>query len=937
MSSNPVDASPYDPNLRQSQFPRIPSQRESLRIDAIRRKLVEPIERNTSRGAAIIRAPDASLMQTLAHKTAADIKDVENLMQLLPDTELAMQILTSSILSPKDLLNTEIHYSVDGNRFTSELTNAMLNPIRDHFENEHKIIEVLPEWLKDALFRTGSYPTVILPESAIDDAINSGTRVSQESLAKEYDFRTHTLQPMGILGNKSQQDKLGLENLTYGGRSSDYTEQKVDKLNLSIVDNFNLLKLPILTDKIRRDKIHSIYRPRGMVSLESYSKDDQEKYKDNSVYRERRYAYTPVMTIRNAKSSSRPTFGHPLAMHLPSESVIPVHVPGNPNQHVAYFVVTDENGNPITLADQIDFYRQMGANVTNTTGNQSSNITADIRRIHASFFGAGDVKNEEISELERMYGDIVEQEMIGRLKAGVYGSDVEISRDPELYRIMFARACRNKKVQLLFIPEELLVYVAFDYNEYGIGQSLMSKSKMIAGMRAMLLLANTNGAMRNAIGRTDINITLDEHDPDPSKTVEFALHEYFKVNAGAFPLGIGNPQDLLNYLQRASIKVNVEGNERYPGTKFDVADQRSDKNLPDQEFQTSLKKMQLQSFGLSPEVVENSEGPDFATTITHNNLLMAKRIQMYANDTSKFLSKYARTYTLNSETLMTELRTIVKEGWEKLSKEQRSDAAEVTASGTVTKTATTLEEQYLKDKHAYLKTRYTAGGVDAVIMDFLTALKVSLPSPDTAALETQFESIETFEKALDKGLSYYINSTFLTSNSIGELSQYADEIKETLKAYYMRRYMRENNILPELDELTTFNDEDGPAVDLLHINEQHLTAIARSVLKYAQALKAAKDAQEQAVSALGLSGGGMSSTDTGTGDSSLGSSDGFGSDDFGADSTTTDPLDTASDDKDDSAASETSETTETTETSSTTTDADGSESSSEVKTETKSE
>ena len=918
--ANEPPSVPFDKQLRQSEFPRLSTRRELIRLDSIRSKLVAPLGATSFREGRPIRAPDWSVMQTVSDKTAADIKDIEDLMQLLPDTELSMQILVSSILSPKDMCTTEINYSVDGNRFTSELTAALLKPIRDHFDNEHKIIEVLPDWLRDALFRTGSYATAILPESTIDDAINSHRRVGLESIRGEFDPTTHTLHALNVLGNPNRQDagrvadgdgaiRFALEDYyNHNSHSGGYTDTST--LNLSIVDNFNLLKLPILHDKVRKDKIQALYKKRNLA-VESYDTNT-----DSSVYRTRQYQHTPVVTLRNAKSSGKKNFGHPMALHLPSESVIPVHAPGNPTQHLGYFVVLDENGNPISRADQVDFYRQMGSHLTNTAGSAQQNMSSEIRRLHQSYFGNSDTKTEELRELERMYIEIVEHELVSRLKAGVYGREVAISKDPELYRVMFARACQNKRAHLLYIPEDLMVYVAFDYDDYGVGQSLMSKSKITAGMRAMMLLAEGNGALRNAIGRIGINIVIDEKDTDPSKTVEFALHEFSKVNAGAFPLGIGNPQDIMNYLQRASIKVNVEGNSRYPGTKFDVDDIQGNKTVPEREFQESLKKQHIQSFGLPPEMVDNSQGPDFATTIVQNNLLMSKRIQTYQSTTNIFLTKYAQTYILNSETLMSELRTIVQDCWDRLEKQQKIKETEPSDDDLITRRTPDsgpLGEKSLTDKIQYFKSQLDEGGIPAILNDFVTALRLQLPAPDTAILENQKKSLEAYAATLDQVLDYYISENFVTSNSVGDkLSTYAKEIKDALKAYYMRRYIRENNILPELDELTTFSEEDGPAIDLLEVNKQHLEGIARSVLKYAEELAKVKKELQSRTDALDQTEGSSSSFDAGSG-SSFGSSDNAGgdnaSDDFGN-------LDMGGDSNDD--VSGDSETTVVTETSKTT-------------------
>lgn len=894
-------------DFRRAEFPRIGMKRDVARIDALSSKLVPPADASYGGINRPIKAPDWTVMQRLANETTTDIRDISNLFQLLPDTELSMQILTSSILSPKDMLSTELHYRIDGERFTSELTGAMLGVLRDHFDNEHKITDSLTEMLEDALFKTGSYPIAILPESTLDEAINSHSRVTMESIRGEFEAGSTTLHSIGLLGNSSPRTSkttTSLESLL-SGSTVNYNTKQVDAFYLSIVDNFDVLKLPRLRDKIRQDAVQSRLNARG-VAMESFQGNT-----NTSIYRQRQFKYMPVLTMRPASQTGKANFGHPLVMHLPSESVIPVHVPGSPSDHLCYFIVLDENGNPLSQATEVDYYQQMGSNLQASTGADQA-FSNDIKRMHSAWFGAGENKSDETREIERLYADVLERELVSRLQAGVYGDEVEITRDPEVYRIMMARAARGMRTQLLCIPRELMIYVAFDYNAYGIGQSLLSKSKIIAGIRAMLMLADTKAALKNAVGRSKVSIGLDEKDPDPGKTVEFALHEYAKVNAGAMPLGIGNPQDILNYLQRASVDVEVSGNTRYPATTFDVDDVQSNKTRPDQELQTEMRKRHIQSFGLSPETVDGSQGPDFATTVVSNNLLMSKRIAQYQRKFGSFLTDYVRTYTLNSQTLMDELRTILKENIDKLTEEQRetqTDGQVQSATNTVNVKQSVnadketqssaggqpsgMSEEELNIRKKYLKTRYVdlkkqidEAGWDAVIMDFITSLFVELPAPDGLALETQLKAYDAYKQGVESAISAYLDAEFVTEGALGqELASYVDTIKKTLIAYYLRRYMRENNILPELDELTTFNEEDGPAINLLAIQEDHVSAIAKSVLSYATALSDRKKQIEAAAQTAGVT-----ADNADNGDSSFGSdaTSGSASDGGGFDTLTDD-------------------------------------------------
>lgn len=57
--------------------------------------------------------PPTALAQYVVQQTATNIMDNENILQLLPDMELAMQVLISSILAPNNMMTCELNYVCD--------------------------------------------------------------------------------------------------------------------------------------------------------------------------------------------------------------------------------------------------------------------------------------------------------------------------------------------------------------------------------------------------------------------------------------------------------------------------------------------------------------------------------------------------------------------------------------------------------------------------------------------------------------------------------------------------------------------------------------------------------------------------------------------------------------------------------------------------------
>ena len=100
---------------------------------------------------------DQSRLSEISHTVQERITDAEGMMQLFPDMELAAQILISSILSPKDMVNTEILYSVDENIVPSNVTMKIIEIIKSHCEGFYKLKSTLPDKLREVLFDSGCF------------------------------------------------------------------------------------------------------------------------------------------------------------------------------------------------------------------------------------------------------------------------------------------------------------------------------------------------------------------------------------------------------------------------------------------------------------------------------------------------------------------------------------------------------------------------------------------------------------------------------------------------------------------------------------------------------------------------------------------------------------------------------------------------------------
>lgn len=960
-------------------FPRLDVNRRDPIVKAVTDKMVaDPGTTSTFRRRnRDLGMQDLSLLQKVLWTTSNNITATASLMQMLPDTSLAMQILVSSILSPKDMVSAELSFKVEQSVFNHELAGPMLDVVRTYFESTYKISDMLPRILEDALFYTGSYPIVILPENSIDEVINSPDRVAMESLRNEFDAHGR-LQTIGILGNKrtTQQpgaaaDAMGLENFnvtlehynrqreTYVPTVESFTLKRklvekdgentkiVEKTAsfeslLTIHDNPNVLKIPRLKDKMQQDLIQDLLATKRL-SLESgkerglYGQTPRQEPtgKQASLYRHRRYKHQPVLSLKPGSRLDKESVGHPLVMKLPSEAVIPVHVPSSPEEHLGYFVLLDEQGNPLVRATETDYYRNMG---TNLMSNDVTNRL--IQKTSAHTVGLQDplgTHRHDVEQMTQIYTDLVEEELTNRLKNGAYGDgNVQVAKPQEIYRIMFSRALVKMRTQVLYIPAEMMTYVAFDYNENGVGESLMQKSKIIGGLRVMLSFANTMAALKNSIGRTKLGITLDPADDDPTQTVEFIVHEHAKLRQGGFPLGVSNPADIVGYLQNAALELEVSGNTAYPETKVLLEDIQGGRVKPDTELEDLLRKRHISSLGLSPESVDAGANAEFAQAIIQNNLLLAKRVLNYQHRLVSYLTPFIQLYILSSGYLMKELRRVVEENRDKLKSERPTDLEdlnldeEARRADEVRRREEDTEERPLENHPEYGQRardvnrrvedsrRATdadddVGGEDEdqlsdqeLVQLFVEALSVDLPAPDTSTLPNQMKAFDEYAEALEKTLKVYLDTEFLTHNELGELEPYIETAIKAVRAHYLRQWLRNNNVMPELDDLTTFNDDESPALDLLETHENHVQGIGKSLLSYLKALAAYRKKLDSAATPVTTDlGGGSSDAGGDAGSDGSDAGDGLGGDglgggdelgDFGADAGTDSATDATGDD-----------------------------------------
>lgn len=873
-------------------------------LSALLSKAINPtIQANhTDRGTRKVETPSVGVLHKIASRTANNIMHSDTTMQMLPDMQLGSQILVSSVASPKDMMTTELTYKSTPGILPPNVLATVIAEMRDHFNKFYKIKNNIPRILNEILFEKGSHVRAIIPENAIDEMINRSNAVSMESfceaigsveIPKDGSINTSALTAsINLLGpglegfkdtaTREKKDShhlsfsIGNESLeeVYKSYNAPHTfsqklhikidDHPIDVLeHITITDNPNVLRIAKIEEKLRKDQINArLKMDRSAIALESITagkiKLDDRSLK-NLIYKSRRIGVHTMQVFKTDNQLDRRSIGRPLDMVLPSESVIPVYTPGEEENHVGYFILLDQSGNPVKAMNEQDTFGAMQSRMMKAS-NQTSNIQNRLKQL-VDGLGCSEVEHNDV--MNRVYGDMVEQDLLARLRNGMYANSVALGKNDGFYRVMLSRVFQQQHTTVLFMPADMVVYFARKYNQYGIGVSILDEMKLLNNMRAIAMMSNTMLGIKNSIPRTDIELNIDEDDPDPYKTAEMLMNEVARVNQTALPFGASSPVDIADYLQRAQYRIKVTGHPAMPDTNVSYQESNTNYSKVDTELDDSLQKRGLMGMGLNAESVNNGFDRETATSVVTNNLMLSRRVMVIQDQVNPHFTSYHQKIARADEELQEKLRDILFNSYDELK----------------------IDEDEIAKQTGQEKGLVKPIVIQHIINDFIDGLEVTLPRPNTASLKNQKESLEEYGQLLDLAIEAYMSDEFFTDELGGEVSRNTISIKKMMRAHFMRNYMAENGILPEVAAIVTIADDDKPEFDLWETQKEHIEKLMKSMSGFMKKIHTTKQESDLLVEQLNAASGedGASGYDSSNSSSDSTSDDSAGEDSFNFD------------------------------------------------------
>ena len=711
----------------------------------------------------------------IAYSVADRLRANTSILQLLPDLEIAMDIITSCMLDPNGIVDNNIIYTAPSINMSSSVKTDIINIIKKYIDANFKVTDKLPEIIREAMFTKGAYVEAIIPEASVDRLTNfsgqyqvgndmylTNEGISNYIKNSEYHKVFNVKKATWSMNVESYKQKYGSKfmvknNKQDGVKTSVFNPLLLkdkkeivlseEDLGFEIIDNYNILRQPMLKMELKangRSKtltndVHQSIRD----SFQSLDLDQEARGKGKTLNKDPINYLNVLFRMNDNMKPSDVEFGlkidetiresltSPLIMKLPVESVIPIYAKNEPSKHIGYFVLLDIEGYPINIIKDLE---EIDAQAACMDGSTDDLKTGLIQKAKLGLYGnLGEVPTLE--NIEVLYGDIVDHMIKSKLRNSEFEDLVEIRDTADIYKVMMARALAAKKTKLLYLPLELVQYYAFSYRRNGTGESLLEKAAMLASMAGMLLYSNVKSAISSAVPITDITLTTDEDDPEPLKTAEIYMSNVIKANRVGFPLGLVNPAYLEDWMVRAGFTVNVKS-PRLPelqidrnirtGTQGDVIDSSG-------ETYDKVMHMIYKLFGISPELIAKSAEDGFASIFLAKDKLFAKRIKTRQAKLSKML-------VLSN----------------------------------------------VKDKDL----------ADFIVDVFRTSIEIDLPSIEFGEEDDKANAFKTYVDTVDSVLTIVFD-TAMPATISPKLDEKKEEIKNMVKAGIIHQWMLDNNYMTE--------------------------------------------------------------------------------------------------------------------------------------------
>lgn len=882
-----------------------------------------------------ITSPDAASMISVHRNISRRNKDAKMTLQMLPDLKLALEMVVSLIMSPKDMFSDEVLVKSDSlDLLPASIMSSMLQVTTDYYRKNYDLSEFLQHMLEECLGYQGALPVAVIPENALDDVINNyNANLSLESFKGEFDVERNIPHPLGLLGvpdylsgqvNKntpvSSKMKFGskvsfnlesfesyrsmnshkpnsgnagiaLSKLFAGkdpekqgtpwkfkqGPTGEIGEE-IDADNLMFVtDNITALKLSSYRGASLESRVGHLLQKKGYSKLQASLEGMQAKF--NKTLKEKATAGGRTPTDAEVESL---IFKNRRFAHTPVAS-LRTNAQLKRNSIGEALIKEFDTACVIPVSIEGDPTRKLGCFVMlDEDGNPLSTYNADPEEIidMASYAGG---QGNFISSMNDRSNSIMNGKSCNEVPS-------------YMLKKFFSRAFAE------MVEKDLIDRVKNGQYDNGVQLGTnddfywLCFTRCMKGQRTQLLWIPAEFLVYFAMDYDELGF---------GKSLLDDIRNLTSMRIMLMVAGIAT--SLKNSIGRTKVSI-----------KLDEEDPDANKTIEDIQDEILKSRMNPIPFGVNNvadiskylqrscyefEISGSTAIPDMQVsfdqyntnypmpdedlknqlkdlTIHHFGLT---RDMIDAADGVDFAIQAATNNMMTMKRVMRLQRKVVPQASDFIRKISLNSESQINAlRDIVTNNFEQLQTEKIKryfginDEEMLKNEDFKKLVIEQCLNSFIMNLYIELPSPAATTLDMQKQMFTEAAEFYEEALKYIVNESFFDTTLMGEgQSEHVDMIKNILLSHYMREYMAKNAILPELAELTTIGEDGKTGMNVMDSLEKHIKALGMSTENFFQRFKTF------AIKMTGLMGGVPEGSTEGTTDT--GGSGGGGGDAGGGD------------------------------------------------------
>ena len=798
--------------------------------------------------------------------------------------------MTASIMSPIDLQTNLVNIVVEGSNLSKDVEEKISKLLSDYFNKEVKLGRRLAKWIGESLYQSGAAPILILPQSNIY-TVNRMIDADELEAGRDPRKLIHgipaTDRPNGAKLTSGESfitsDKASFEALSFGEPSSASYEAFLDRTTIDCM--YGIEKLDFISDKHKteiiskkgqlKENIKDLLEngknwvvfssdpsiiTRHVDNLRSKAEQLKKDIDEHLVFNK----VDPTYVLDTSTSEDHTDVEAAAIIELPYQSVIPIIVPGAPNQHIGYFVAVNQWGEPITPDS-----RDMN-NMNAQSRVMEANMQATFGTPSALAYSTDMSNMQRFKTTSAIFGIMLRNFMQKKLEEyGLGGTQVE--QHEAITSCIFRNLLDRKRIGLIFIPEPMMVYYRYDVHEDGTGKSLIEDIRTITGLRTTLVTAGIMAATENSIDQKVIELNVDEKQANVQQMMEQVKNAFIEKRIMRYD---NNPLNVQRELIQKSLMLIPKG---IKGLQDNISVNTDHKSAgvitPDDGLLKQLTDWTIQACKIPAAAINKTSEDDYARSVVTTNLFFNNRVKIYQEDTNEFSTKLVRTYIKYNTIIQDKILEVLKASDTDYS-EYSHEAQELSADQKE-KEQEKAEKLRKKDTHEHksdTKIEKNKKGPKESLLDVVDHIYLKLSEPRIVVDKAQYEEITGFADCVDKVCSI-IYSDELLADSMQDYNGMLKVLRARIKEQMVRNFIKTVGCQSVFDV---------PPLQDIDMDESE--ELAMLLINYKRGIDNIKEQVADKVNATGqdngggFGGGGYGATDMGGGFGGGGTDFGAGSD-----------------------------------------------------------